>query len=143
MKLRCTPGCLAIVIKDTDPCRQNIGRVVVVRAPVEINRQLRLPCWLIRPVTSAPYFVEYLMKNTVRAERVFWKSRVEHPDAWLLPLPKLWSGLDEQRQATAGVSLGRDLEASLQAVSALTQAASPTWKPDGFTALGSAPVGSE
>jgi hypothetical protein len=66
----------------------NIGRVVEVRGPVEISGVLRLRSWLIRPVTSAPFAVEY-RRVGLRVHRVYWKSKVEHPDAWLLPLKPL------------------------------------------------------
>jgi hypothetical protein len=87
VQLRCQPGDLALVIRDTPRCACNIGRVVVVRGPLEVNRRWRLPCWLVRPVTSTPYAVE--QGRRFSRHRVFWKSRVEHPDAWLLPLRDL------------------------------------------------------
>lgn len=93
LHLRCRPGDLALVIRDTLRCDSNLGRIVVVRGPLEVNRRWRLPCWLIRPVTSAPYAVE--KGRRVSNFRVYWKSRVEHPDAWLLPLRGLaWADCD-------------------------------------------------
>lgn len=85
MGLRCSPGILALVIHDTPPCRTNVGRIVCVRGPLETNRQLGLPCWVIKPVIRAPYLVETKRRRLV-SKVVFWKSLVEHPDAWLLPL---------------------------------------------------------
>jgi hypothetical protein len=93
MKLRCKPGILAMVIHDTPRCRMNIGRIVWVRGPLEVNRSLRLACWLIKPVTTAPYAVEHGRRLVV--ERVFWRMRIEHPDRWLLPL----EGLDGSPKA--------------------------------------------
>jgi hypothetical protein len=84
MELRCSDGILALVIHDTVACRTNIGRVVQVRAPIRFNPDLGLLCWLIKPVILAPYFVE--TRGRVRQQVLYWKTRVEHPDAWLLPL---------------------------------------------------------
>lgn len=95
MRLRCTDGTLALVIHDTRRCVRNIGRVVQVRGPVQVNRCLRLPCWLVKPVTRAPYAVEYGRKLV--AAPVYWKNRAEHPDAWLLPL----EGMDLAQEAAA------------------------------------------
>lgn len=84
MLLRCSPGVLAIVIRDTAPCVQNLGRIVQVRGPVQTNAPLHLPSWLIKPITRAPYAVEY--PDRVVIAPVYWKTEAEHPDAWLLPL---------------------------------------------------------
>lgn len=65
---------------------EHIGRVVQVRGPVEFSRGFDgLPAWLIRPVTPAPFAVEYRRRG-LRIERVYWRSRAEHPDAWLWPI---------------------------------------------------------
>jgi hypothetical protein len=84
MKLGCKNGDYAIVIYDTPLCAANLGRIVEVRAPVKIDATLDLPCWLIKPVRPTPYLVE--RRDAVQPEIVDWASRIEHPDAWLLPL---------------------------------------------------------
>ncbi|MBM3151883.1 MAG: hypothetical protein FJ189_01805 [Gammaproteobacteria bacterium] len=85
MNLRCKDGDLALVIHDEPDCEANIGRMVEVRGPVNFNPRLELPCWLVKPVTSEPYLVKETTEVVV-GEVVGWASRVEHPDAWLLPL---------------------------------------------------------
>lgn len=70
--LRCSPGVLAIVIRDTAPCVQNLGRIVQVRGPVQTNAPLHLPSWLIKPITRAPYAVEY--PDRVIIAPVYWKT---------------------------------------------------------------------
>jgi len=88
MSLRCKAGDLALVIYDEPGCRANIGRVVELRGPVEINPRIGLQCWLIRPVGSnRRWRVED--SGWVLTQTVSWKSLIEHPDAWLLPLPPL------------------------------------------------------
>jgi hypothetical protein len=85
MNLRCKEGDLALVIHDEPGCEANIGRTVEVRGPLNVNLRLALPCWLIRPVKPEPWCVTNLDGSLV-SEVVGWGSRVEHPDAWLLPL---------------------------------------------------------
>ena len=81
---RCRPGDLALVIHDEPCCASNIGRFVEVDGPLELNLDLNLPCWLIRPVVRAPYAVTDEKGCSFRL--VDWGSLVEHPDAWLLPV---------------------------------------------------------
>ncbi len=85
MKLICADGDLALVIYDEPGCDENIGKVVRISGPVEINRELQLACWLIRPLHAHRWRVSTLQGELV-TQRVTWKSRVEHPDKWLLPL---------------------------------------------------------
>ena len=85
MKLKCKEGDMAVVIRDTPKCKDNIGRLVEVRGPVKMNTKIKRRCWLIRPLDSRPYAVEDLDGQFVM-EIVDWLSRVEHPDAWLHPL---------------------------------------------------------
>ena len=85
MTMRCKAGGIALVIYDEPQCVTNIGRIVEVRGPVSINSELELPCWLIKPVHRQLWKI---VESTGRicTEIVTWESRVEHPDAWLLPL---------------------------------------------------------
>ncbi len=85
MELKCKDGELALVIHDEPSCEENIGKVVQVSGPVEINRELQLPCWLIQPVHRNDWKVTTLLGEVV-TQHVSWESRVEHPDKWLMPL---------------------------------------------------------
>jgi hypothetical protein len=84
MDLHCWPGCLAIVIKDTPACEINIGRLVWVRGPLEFSLAFGMHTWLVRPLTAAPYAMEY--GDEMRLMRVDWSTCAEHPDSWLLPI---------------------------------------------------------
>ena len=87
MSLRCKAGDLALVVYDEPGCESNIGRAVEVRGPVSTNPRLNLPRWLIRPAGSSRYWRVVRGFEPARTERVSWKSRIEHPDAWLVPIP--------------------------------------------------------
>ena len=84
MKLRCKPGDLAVILYDIPECADNIGRLVIVRGPVLYNTRYKLRCWLIKPVHPAPYWVDRY--TGVSLERVTWRSQIEHPDPWMLPI---------------------------------------------------------
>ena len=95
MTLRCKAGDLALVVYDEPGCESNIGRAVEVRGPVEINPRIGLQCWLIRPAGSnRRWRVED--SGWVLTQTVSWKSRIEHPDAWLLPIPPLAESESEE-----------------------------------------------
>jgi hypothetical protein len=89
MSLRCKQGDLALVVYDEPGCESNIGRAVEVRGPVEINPRIGLQCWLIRPAGSSGRWRVVRDPAPARTEIVSWKNRIEHPDAWLLPIPPL------------------------------------------------------
>ena len=89
MTLRCKEGDLALVVHDEPGCESNIGRVVVVFGPVETNSRLALPCWLIVPAGRSRRWRVTRGLAPARTETVYRKSRIEHPDAWLLPIPPL------------------------------------------------------
>ncbi len=80
---RCTPGSLAMVIAEHRGCEGNIGRVVEVRGPLEIDDGR--PCWHIQPVQSATWLI-LERDGTVSSETVSWAGGVIHPDAWMVPL---------------------------------------------------------
>ena len=86
MEMRCKEGDLALVIHDEPGCESNIGRVVEVRGPLNVNERLELPCWLIRPVKPELWSVAQFDGIHVIDKLVGWESQVEHPDAWMLPL---------------------------------------------------------
>ena len=84
MQLRCKEGDLALIVHDEPSCESNIGRIVQVRGPVMHNHRLQLTCWLIKPVERQPWRVERC--GAISSEIVYWKSLVEHPDSWMVPL---------------------------------------------------------
>lgn len=84
MNTRCKPGDLAIVVYDIPECTANIGRVVEVRGPLECSRHYKLWCWLIKPVRDPGWRVD--RRGRICTEQVTWTTRIEHPDAWLLPI---------------------------------------------------------
>jgi hypothetical protein len=71
MQLRCQPGDLALVLSDTPPCESNVGRFVHARRPVHLNHDLRLVCWLIKPVSRTAWCVE-VEPGEVHAQIVTW-----------------------------------------------------------------------
>lgn len=85
MNTRCRSGDIVLVIHDETGCVANVGHVVEVRGPVWIDPELELPCWLIKPVHRHPWKV-LESDGSIVTEFVHWKSRVRHPDNWLLPL---------------------------------------------------------
>lgn len=84
MYLRCKAGDLAVVIRETPACQTNIGRVVEVRGPPLVSSSFDLPTWKIQPISLEPYAVEY--SDGLRLAPIHWSDRIEHPDAWLLPI---------------------------------------------------------
>ncbi len=87
MNLRCKPGDIALVLYDEPGCEANIGRIVQVQGPINTNPRLQLPCWLIQPDVREPWMVGD--PGAFRSIRVTWRDRVEHPDAWMVPLRPL------------------------------------------------------
>ena len=86
MRLRCQEGILALVIKAPPVCISNVGRIVQLKGPTEYlwYKNNRYPCWLIQPVTSAPYCI--YQGGSYVSEIVTWESNVFQPDEWLEPL---------------------------------------------------------
>lgn len=83
--LRCKDGDIAVVIKDTIDCRQNLGRIVKVRGPVRKLKQSGMVGWRIKPLHRLVWGVTELDGRSVQ-ELVTWKSCVYHEDAWLMPI---------------------------------------------------------
>jgi hypothetical protein len=84
MKLRCREGDMALVIMEDPGYEENIGRIVTVYGPVEINPK-RGPTWLIVPASPFPWSVwELDGRKCIRS--IALRDRIEHSDAWLLPL---------------------------------------------------------
>ena len=87
MSLRCKQGDLALVVYDEPGCESNIGRAVEVRGPVATNPRLGVRCWLIRPAGSSRRWRVMHHLGRVLTQTVTWTSLIEHPDAWMLPIP--------------------------------------------------------
>lgn len=83
--LRCKDGDIAVVIKDTIDCRQNLGRIVKVRGPVRKLKQSGMIGWRIKPLHRLVWSVTELDGRSVK-ELVTWKSCIYHEDAWLMPI---------------------------------------------------------
>lgn len=83
MNLRCKDGDLAVITQDYPDCLENVGRIVDVKGPMFVNEAG--PSWLIRPITPQPY-VLHESDHTLCREVVTWRSRVSHPDAWMMPI---------------------------------------------------------
>lgn len=99
MKLRCKDGDIALITQDEPGCEANIGKLVRVAGPVEVNFRGQAS-WLIEPLerrlwwcTSQTGELEYLA--------VTFKTGIDHPDAWLLPIdPETWNDCSESTSET-------------------------------------------
>ena len=86
MGLRCKEGDLAVIVGELPGCEANIGRIVQVRGPAQINEQCGgLICWIIRPITRKKMINLYDADMLIN-ERVTWKSNIKLPDCWLIPI---------------------------------------------------------
>lgn len=83
MKLRCKDGDVAVITWDYHDCLENLGRLVEVRGPVDLDDGQ--PKWAIRPVTPELYALRE-RDDSVTRESVTWMSFVHHPDAWMIPI---------------------------------------------------------
>ena len=116
MSLRCKAGDLALVVYDEPGCESNIGRAVEVRGPVAINPRIGLRCWLIQPTGSSRHWRVADDSGWILTKTVSWGSRIEHPDAWLLPIPPLAESdrdentVAEEREAELVLAGDRDTE---------------------------------
>ncbi len=87
MKLNCRAGDLALVIHDEPICAKNIGRLVRIKGPLAYNSYYGRPCWLVYPIAPAPYYVlSKYDKEGVDGRRITDQDRIDHPDAWLMPI---------------------------------------------------------
>lgn len=85
MKLNCHSGDLAMVIHDEPICAPNIGRIVRIKGPLLHNRYYGRPCWLVYPVSTDPYYV-LCGEGVARGRVITSRDRIDHPDAWLMPI---------------------------------------------------------
>jgi hypothetical protein len=96
MQLRCKDGDLAVVIHDEASCADNVGKLVRVAGPLCLNRNLGFNCWLIEPVKAQSWRVADSSGNAKSVENVTFRRRIEHPDAWLMPIrPEQQEPVDE------------------------------------------------
>jgi hypothetical protein len=84
MSMRCKLGDLAVILYDVPGCETNIGRVVAVSGPVDINQHGHAT-WVIQPVTPAPYIIQSVGGGF--RHRSFEEPDILHPDDWMLPVP--------------------------------------------------------
>ena len=92
--LRCKDGDIAIIIKDEPLCEKNIGIIVQVRGPAQKNDECGLICWLIQPFNKKKLLKVSYPSGEIKLERATWKSGIEHPDIWLLPIKPSGEDLD-------------------------------------------------
>ena len=86
MTTRCNHGDLAIVVHDEPACASNIDQFVEIQGPVSsTSYQSGMVAWRIRQVDSHTPWAVREPDGSITFERLIWKSRVVHPDAWLLP----------------------------------------------------------
>lgn len=85
MNTRCKPGDLAIIVIDVPGCDANLGRIVQVRNPLRYSYQYQQECWRIKPLHGDPMFV-LEADGSFTLERIYWKSAIQHPDLWMLPI---------------------------------------------------------
>lgn len=83
MGLRCKDGDLAVIVGDVPGCEDNIGCIVQVRGPtIQLSGYI---CWRIKPSDNRKLLIrEY--NGVIVSEKVFWNSRIRHPDCFLLPI---------------------------------------------------------
>lgn len=83
MGLRCKDGDMAVIVGDVPGCEDNIGCIVQVRGPtIKLSGYI---CWRIKPLDNRKLLIrEY--NGVIVSEKVFWNSKIRHPDCFLLPI---------------------------------------------------------
>ena len=83
MGLRCKDGDMAVIVGDVPGCEDNIGCIVQVRGPtIKLSGYI---CWRIKPLENRKLLIrEY--NGVIVSEKVFWNSKIRHPDCFLLPI---------------------------------------------------------
>ena len=83
MGLRCKDGDMAVIVGDVPGCEGNIGCIVQVRGPtIKLSGYI---CWRIKPLDNRKILIREF-KGVIVSEKVFWNSRIGHPDCFLLPI---------------------------------------------------------
>jgi hypothetical protein len=83
MGLRCKDGDMAVIVGDVPGCEGNIGCIVEVRGPT--TKLSGYICWLIKPADNRKLLIREF-NGIIVSEKVFWKSKIWHPDCFLLPI---------------------------------------------------------
>ena len=83
MGLRCKDGDMAVIVGDVPGCEGNIGRIVQVRGPT--THLAGYICWRIKPLDNRKLLIREF-NGIIVSEKVFWNSRIRHPDCFLLPI---------------------------------------------------------
>ena len=103
MTFRCKDGDLAIIVRETPECVDNLGRLVEVKGPSRWGIGYELVCWQIRPVNAVPLMVD--VDGIIVREVVGWESHVIHPDTWLMPI----KNSEEEKNETSEVAIKKPL----------------------------------
>jgi hypothetical protein len=83
MNLRCKDGDMAVIVGDVPGCEGNIGCIVQVRGPtIRLSGYI---CWLINPLDNRKIQIREF-NGLIVSEKVFWKSKIHHPDCFLVPI---------------------------------------------------------
>ena len=83
MNLRCKDGDMAVIVGDVPGCEGNIGCIVQVRGPtIRLSGYIS---WLIKPLENRKIQIREF-NGLIVSEKVFWKSKIRHPDCFLLPI---------------------------------------------------------
>jgi hypothetical protein len=119
VRLRCREGDLALIIREERGCDSNIGRVVTISGPIEVHTS-HGPTWLIEPTTPEPWSYVAPSGEGVVIQPITFADRVEHPDAWLLPLRlgddllaeamKRWMVVEQDNDAPLETAARTDLQ---------------------------------
>ena len=81
--LRCKNGDMAVIVGDVPGCEGNIGCIVQVRGPtIKLAGYI---CWRIKPLDNRKILIREF-NGVIVSEKVFWISRIRHPDFFLLPI---------------------------------------------------------
>ena len=83
MGLRCKEGDIAVIVGDVPGCEGNIGCVVQVRGPT--TKLSGYICWRIKPLENRKILIREF-NGVIVNEKIFWNSRIYHPDCFLLPI---------------------------------------------------------
>lgn len=102
MTLRCKPGDIAMITWDYDDCLENLGRLVEVGRRLSMKNGMYV--WRIRPITPELYALREANDSLTR-ESVTWASRVDHPDAWMVPIRPQEPGAGVEETAELGTPL--------------------------------------
>ena len=83
MGLRCKDGDMAVIVGDVPGCEGNIDCIVQVRgSTIKLSGYI---CWRIKSLDNRKILIREF-NGTIVSEKVFWKSRIQHPDCFLVPI---------------------------------------------------------